>query len=185
VNTIEDILGLVADDPWRMEVLRTARSLALADWWIGAGFVRALVWDHLHEFCVPTPLDDIDMLYFDQGDLDEAFEKEQERRLARLMPGTPWSVKNQARMHLRNGDAPYACTEDALHYWLETPTAVAVTLDGRDRLNLIAPYGVEDLLRLRIRPTPSGRQRPEEFFDRVQNKNWLRNWPQATIVDVG
>jgi hypothetical protein len=168
-----------------MEVLRTARSLALPDWWIGAGFVRALVWDHLHDYRTPTTLDDIDLLYFDQSNLNETFEKQQERRLAQLMSGIPWSVKNQARMHLRNGDAPYACTEDALQYWLETPTAVAVKLDDRDRLDLIAPYGVEDLLNLKIRPTPSGRQRPDEFIDRVQNKNWLNNWPRARLVDAG
>lgn len=167
-----------------MKVLRAARSLALPDWWIGAGFVRALVWDQLHGATTPTRLADIDVLYFDQGNLDEGFEKEQEITLAGMMSGTPWSVKNQARMHLRNGDAPYACTEDAMHYWLETPTAVAVTLDAQDRLDLIAPYGIADLLTLKIRPTPSGRQRPDEFIGRVKSKNWLSTWPKATVVDV-
>jgi uncharacterized protein len=182
LSTIDDILALIADDPWRMQVLRTARQLALPDWWIGAGFVRALVWDQLHGFVQPTRLADIDVLYFDQSSLDEKIEKEQEARLATLMPEIPWSVKNQARMHLSNGDAPYSSTEDALQYWLETPTAVAVKLDARDRLDMIAPYGAEDLLALKIRPTASGRQRPDEFLGRVTDKGWLASWPQAKLV---
>ncbi len=184
MKTIDDVIAAIAGDPWRMKALRAARDLALPDWWIGAGFVRSLVWDQLHEFTQATQLADVDVLYFDQTSLDEDFEKAQEARLTAMMPEIPWSVKNQARMHLRNGDAPYACTEDALAYWLETPTAVAVSLSGKDNIELIAPYGVADLLAMKIRPTPSGRQKATQFLERVNNKAWLTNWPQAVLTDI-
>lgn len=32
------------------------KSLALPDWWIGAGFVRSKVWDMLHKYTKRTPL---------------------------------------------------------------------------------------------------------------------------------
>ncbi len=184
LETADDILALIAGDPWRMDVLRTARRLELPDWWIGAGFVRAAVWDALHGYTRATPLDDVDLLYFDQGDIDETVEKKHEARLRELAPNVPWSVKNQARMHLRNNNPPYACTEEAMTYWLETPTAVAVRLGADDRLHLIAPFGVDDLLALRIRPTPAGIQRAEQFLDRVHGKPWLQQWPNARLVDA-
>jgi len=34
------------------------------------------------------------------------------------MPDIRWSARNQARMHIRNGDPPYAGTTDALRHRL-------------------------------------------------------------------
>ncbi len=182
LRDLSDILNLIESDPWRMAALRAARAQGLPDWWIGAGFVRAAVWDHLHGFPA-SALADVDVLYFDQSDLREAVEKRIEAALRAEIATVPWSVKNQARMHLRNGDPPYASSEDALLHWLETPTAVAVSLDADNRLALIAPFGIDDLLNLRIRPTASGRQRRDEFEARVAGKNWLEQWPMARVVD--
>ena len=99
------VLGLIAADPWRLECLAAVRELGLADCWIGAGFVRSLVWDHLHGHDRRTAIDDVDVLYFDARDLSREAEAAIEQRLGAVMAGVPWSVKNQARMHLRNGDA--------------------------------------------------------------------------------
>ena len=71
----DGLLALIAGDRMMMEVLRTVATLGLPDCWIGAGFVRAKVWDHLHGFSIPTPLEDIDVLYFQAGDLSEQTEK--------------------------------------------------------------------------------------------------------------
>lgn len=172
------VLDLVAADDWRMTALRQVRALALPDCWIGAGFVRNLVWDKLHEFSEATPLDDIDVLYFDASDRRRRTERELEARLARAAPGYPWSVRNQARMHQRNGDPPYRDTNDAMRFWLETATVVAVRLDDADRLRLAAPHGLGDLLGLRLRPTAAGRRRSEQYLARVAAKNWLRVWPR-------
>jgi hypothetical protein len=173
---------LVCSDAWMMDILRVTASLALPDCWIGAGFVRARVWDQLQGHAIATKLEDVDVLYFETGDLSEATEKRQERRLSEMRPAVPWSVKNQARMHLRNGDRPYADTEDALRYWLETATCVAVALDGDDRLRVIAPYGLEDLFNMVLRPTPAGLRRAREYNARLAGKPWRRNWPQLRVV---
>jgi hypothetical protein len=97
------------------------------------------------------------------------------------MSDVDWSVTNQARMHLHNGDAPYQSTADALRFWLETPTAIAVTLDAADHLHVMAPFGVEDLMGVRVRPTPRGRERIDAYRNRVETKQWQRFWPGLDI----
>lgn len=177
-----DILALIADDGWMMAVLDAARQLELPDCWIGAGFVRRKVWDHLHGFARGTPLDDIDLLYFQRSDTSPAAEQAIEERLHRAMPGQPWSVKNQARMHLRNGDQPYTGTIDAMRHWLETPTCVAVRLNAKGELELAAPYGVDDLLQMILRPTPAGRRREQAYQERIAGKKWLQDWPKTSAT---
>ena len=45
-----------------VDALRAVHHLGLPDCWVGAGFVRALVWDHLHGYNEATPLDDVDLI---------------------------------------------------------------------------------------------------------------------------
>lgn len=40
----EEIVRLVSEDAWMMNVLRAAKSLELPDWWVCAGFVRSKIW---------------------------------------------------------------------------------------------------------------------------------------------
>ncbi|MBT3330808.1 MAG: nucleotidyltransferase family protein [Rhodospirillaceae bacterium] len=177
-----DVLALIAADPWMMAALAAARQLDLADCWIGAGFIRAKVWDHLHGYDQATALDDVDLLYFQADDITRESEQALQARLCRALPGPCWSVKNQARMHLRNGDRSYTSTTDAMRFWLETPTCVAVRLRGDGELELTAPYGIEDLLAMIIRPTPIGQRRMAAFKDRLARKNWLQSWPQVRVI---
>ena len=182
LNSTGDVLYLIAADPWHMDALRAVRGLGLPDCWIGAGFVRALVWDHLHGYDKPTPLDDVDMIYFDAGNIRKTEERRYDARLAALLPAVPWSVKNQARMHRRNGDEPYRDTSDALCHWLETPTAVAVRMKDDERLELLAPLGLDDLLAMRIVPTPHAlRRRMPAYRERVSAKPWARQWSRVEI----
>ncbi|HSG90868.1 MAG TPA: nucleotidyltransferase family protein, partial [Pseudomonadales bacterium] len=132
-----------------MAVLRAVRRLRLPDAAVGAGFVRSAVWDGAHGFEVPTPLDDVDVLYFDARNRSRSQEACIEKALSRRLPGVPFSVRNQARMHRRNGDAPYRGTADAMRFWLETATCVAVRLRRDGGLDVLAPCGLGDLLGLR------------------------------------
>lgn len=178
--TETDILDVIRGDPWMMHVLQTAATRELPDWMIGAGFVRNKVWDHLHGFVheqVRTP--DIDLVYFDPSDVREETEKAHDRHLNELFPA-PWSSKNQARMHVVNGNAPFTSTTDGLAHWVETPTCVAVTLHGGE-LKLIAPHGIDDLVNLVIRKSPLFEN--EQFFrERVAKKQWLETWPKLQLI---
>ena len=180
----DHILNIIAGDPWRMAALSAVRDLDLPDWAVGAGFVRAAVWDAHYGYPVPTPLGDIDVVYFAPRDPSRIRERRLEQVLASSCPGLPWSVRNQARMHRRNGDRPYRDTTDAIAHWLETPTCVAVRLMADDSLRLIAPHGLGDLIRHRSRPTPTGRRKMADFMGRVRTKDWRAKWPGLVIRRV-
>ena len=97
------IVRIISQDPVGMEQLRAVRRLALPDWCIAAGFVRNRVWDHLHGIAPPRAPADIDVLYYDAADLSKESEARYEQRLGELLPGLPWQVRNQARMHVWKG----------------------------------------------------------------------------------
>lgn len=177
------LVALLRADAWSMARLRAVRGLGLPDWAIGAGFVRGLVWDRLTGKATRTPIPDIDVLYFDPADRRPEAEVPHEAALAAADPGLPWSVKNQARMHLRNDDPPYRSTAHALTSWLETPTCVAVRLEADDALTVLAPFGLDDLFALRVAPTPAGRRKPDQYRERLVRKGWARLWPIATVIE--
>jgi hypothetical protein len=166
-----------------MEQLRAVRRLGLPDWCIAAGFVRNRVWDHLHGIAPGRPPADIDVLFHDATDLSKEREFEYEDRLDDLLPGLPWQVRNQARMHVWKNLPPHRDTADAMTYWLETVTAVGVRLEADDSIAVIAPLGTDDLLNLYCRPTPYGRTLRADYENRIAQKRWRELWPRVRFVD--
>lgn len=179
--TKEEVLDLIDEDAWMIRILKITRDLNLPDCWIGAGFVRNKVWDHLHHYEERTPLNDIDIIYFDPNNLAEDVENELQGQLATIDPTVVWSVTNQARMHLESNEPPYKSSEHALSLWPETPTAIAIRLTTSDELELAAPHGIEDLINLVVKPTPHWRKKPEAYESRLAKKNWSEKWPQLKI----
>ena len=174
------IATLKASD-WHLRTLQAARDAGLHDWAIGAGFVRNAVWDRLHGYRTMTPLADVDVLFFDPTDTTAERETIIEVELSRQLPDRPWSVRNQARMHIRNLDRPYTSTQDALLFWLETPTCVAARLDQQDTMEIIAPYGLADLVGMRSAPTVRGREKFDQYLQRMRDKNWPLTWPKVQV----
>ncbi|MFD1031634.1 nucleotidyltransferase family protein [Metaplanococcus flavidus] len=180
----EEILSAIAADEWMMKILCTAETLKLPDWWICAGFVRSKVWDALHGYSKRTPLGDIDVIYYDKNSMDEEIEKRYESQLDLLMPGMPWSVKNQARMHKLNDLHPYLSSVDAISRFPETATALGIKLGARSELELTAPHGLKDLLAMKVQPTPafkSDERLMKTYRQRIFSKDWTQKWPKLTI----
>ncbi len=171
---------LRADHP-RMDCLRAARELALPDWALGAGFVRNLIWDHLHHKAEPTPLNDIDLIYLDSADPTGLKEADHEAWLAARMPGQLWEVRNQARMHLRQQVPPFASSLSALSHWVEIPTCIGVRLLADDAFEWLAPYGFAPNWSLVVSPNPRCRQESCIFSERVRAKEWQRIWPDLVV----
>jgi hypothetical protein len=172
------IRSILRADPLRWHILDVVRALDLPDGWIGAGFVRNAVWDHLHQR-PPLPLaGDVDVIWHDPGRTDPAEDRKHEAALRAAEPSISWSVKNQARMHTRNSDVPYISAVEAMRFWPETATAVAVRRHGFDGCEIAAPFGLDDLLNLLLRPTPhfSGGKRGI-YADRLRSKGWTTCWP--------
>ena len=183
----ETIISIIKDDQWMMEILQAAKSLNLPDWWICAGFVRSKIWDTLHHFNERTPLPDIDVIFFDPVNTDEFEEKKLEKELKSRMPCVPWSVKNEARMHIRSNMLPYSSSVDAISKFPETATALGVKLDENDNVILAAPWGISDLVNLEVKPThffTETKERAAIYEKRTAKKTWKSTWYQLKIHPI-
>ncbi|MCA1058779.1 nucleotidyltransferase family protein [Rossellomorea aquimaris] len=187
IQTEKDIVNLVKNDPSMMRILEIAKTLNLPDWWICAGFVRSKVWDTLHEYPKRTDLPDIDVVYYDPFNIDEQFEKQMESTLKNIAPEEPWSVKNQARMHILNGESPYRSTIDAVARFPETSTSIALKLNNENELMIACPWGIEDLITLKIKPTPFFIEKESLaaiYESRLEKKKWNQKWPRVRVYGI-
>lgn len=184
MKTVEDIVELIEADTEMMGILRAAKTLNLPDWWICAGFVRSKIWDHLHGFTERTSTPDVDVIYFEPNAMDESIEKGLEGKLKEILPGVPWSVKNEARMHVVNNIPPYISSVDAISKFPETATALGVKLNEKDHVILTAPCGIEDVLQLKLKPTlyfSETKERAAIYEERVVKKNWKSRWHRVEV----
>ncbi|MBM3593165.1 MAG: nucleotidyltransferase family protein [Alphaproteobacteria bacterium] len=180
-----DIADFIAHNPRMMRCLAVLAAHGPAGAWIGAGFVRNAVWDHLSgQDTEATPLADLDVVFHDPVNATAEQDAAYEAALCVAASDLLWSVRNQARMHERNGHRPYRDVADALAHWPETATAIAARLAPKG-VELLAPFGVEVMLAMIIRPTPAFRTKPEILLARLEAKGWLARWPRLRVVGLG
>jgi hypothetical protein len=177
-----------------MRALRAARSADAPDWLIAAGAVRTAVWDRLHGRAAgpspPASLPDVDLGFFDAADLSPERDAAVEAVLRSVEPDLPWQAKNQAAVHLwypqRFGLAvePFRSTAEAVATFPETATCVGLHLDASERLTVVAPYGLDDLLGLVHRHNP--RRAPVAVYEqRLASKRITERWPGVTVIPAG
>ncbi|WP_067953299.1 nucleotidyltransferase family protein [Ferroacidibacillus organovorans] len=159
-------------------ILRIGRS---------GGVIRTLVWDWLHDDSTPTPLNDIDVAYFDPTDLQPDRDLEIERVLYHLLPKMPWQARNQAAVHLwyerKFGFPvePLSSSADGIGTWTETATNIAVRLLDNDELLMVAPCGMNDLFEMVCRRNP--RRVTEQIFEqRLADKQIVKKWPKVRVI---
>ncbi|WDT73990.1 MAG: nucleotidyltransferase family protein [Candidatus Manganitrophus sp.] len=110
--------ALVLRAPQIVDILHALKAVD-SRLYLGGGLVRNLVWDYMHNFRSSTPIDDVDVIYFDKLSTTKEHDLQFEAKLKDRVPNLAWSVKNQARMHTGNGDPPYSSVEDAISKWPE------------------------------------------------------------------
>lgn len=83
-------------------------------------------------------------------------------------------------MHLRNGDHPYLSVIDAMRYWPEKETAVAIRKNLNDEVECISAFGFDSLFALEVTFNP---KRCYEIFEhRINSKDWLKTWPGLKVL---
>jgi hypothetical protein len=163
------------------DILTTLRGIS-DSYFLGGGLIRNAVWDFLHGYSSPTPIDDVDVIYFDPRRSQKEDDLEVNTKLVSIIPNLKWSSKNQARMHIANSEEPYASLEDAIAKWPETATAIIVRLDESGKLHFIAPYGFDDLLRMIVTHTPAFASKLHIVRNRVEEKQWCSTWPRLRVL---
>ncbi|WP_394133112.1 nucleotidyltransferase family protein [Shewanella maritima] len=201
----QQVAQWISEDKMRAHALCLCAYLfeqqGIRDWYIAAGFVRNLIWDKLHQI-EHSPLNDIDVIYYQNtqtdAQQDKLFEQDLKRRIT-----LPFSVKNQARMHSRNGDKPYQSCIDAMKWWPEKQTAVAVKLSDIDtdyvhriwhsttphfedvspmllsNITVKAAFGLRCLFDYSLTHNP--KRSHQLFIQRVNSKGWLDRYPMLHI----
>lgn len=182
LETKADILSIIKQDEWMMDILRTVRQFQLPDWWIGAGFVRSKVWDYLHDYEERTTVPDLDVVYFNLNDEPGEAEKHHWQQLKAARPDLIWSVTNAAYRHIKTKRTPYTSATEAIGQWVETPTCIGVRLNSDDTLELTAPNGIDDLINLKVRMNPNFPDGEAVYRERMNKKQWQTKWPLLHIL---
>lgn len=180
--------AIVRGSPSLMQVLTIARALDLPDWLIFSGAVYQRVLNHLTGRDPDYGIKDYDLAYFEPGDTSYEAEDVVIRRVAAAFEPPLRElveVRNQARVHLwfegKFGEpyAPLTSSAEALTRFVSPLNAVGVRLEPDDSLTVEAPFGLEDLFALRLRPNP---HRRNNGFGRTAAGMTAR-WPELTLVE--
>jgi hypothetical protein len=184
------LVEIIRDVPTTMQVLRTVRDLGLPDPMVFSGAVYQPVWNHLTGRAPDYGIKDYDVAYHDDSDTSYEAEDVVIRRVAAAFEEPLKSlveVRNQARVHLWFGqkfgaDEPYPpllSSGDALKRFVATAFCVGARLEADDSLSVFAPFGLDDLFALRLRPNPL-RPQGAGGWERTTGSAKAR-WPEITI----
>jgi hypothetical protein len=171
------IASIIEKDQARCLALEIVESIALPDWLIAAGFVRNAIWDYMYD--LKTSLNDIDVIYFCSSDVSIDRDLAIQNALVTLEPNLPWSVKNQARMHLKNGDLAYLSTKDAMQYWPEKQTSIGVKLNDQGKIVIQHCFDLGLQFNGKISRNPA--RETQIFEQRLKQKSWQSIWPKLEV----
>ena len=166
-------------------ILERLEGYGLDNYYVAAGAINQTVFNYYHNNSMNYLIDDYDIVYYDE---DLSYEKEdkiiKEINLLCKDLNVSLDIKNQARVHLwfKNkfgySIEPNKSVEDAISKWGSTVTCIGVRLKNNE-LTIFAPYGLNDLFSLIIRPNK------ENFIKKgyeEKTRKWKQNWPKLTIM---
>lgn len=182
----DELSDILKASPQVMRVMRGVRDLGLPDWRLFSGAVYQTVWNAVTGRDPAYGLKDFDIGYFDPDtswDAEDVFIKRTAEAFDEPLRSAV-EVRNQARVHLwfegKFGE-PYQAltgTDEALSRFVAPAFSVGVRLEDDDRITVAAPFGLEDVFGMVIRPNPN---RPlARGWDKVVASATAR-WPELRI----
>jgi hypothetical protein len=177
----------VRANPYLAPILDRFDEIGLPDCWLAAGAIAQTVWNRLHGREPAAGIGDIDLVYFDAGDLSEGGRQRAVARVRALFPDIPLplDVQNEARIHLWYEEkfgypiAQYKSSADAVATFPTTATSVGVRTIG-GRFDVIATFGLEDLLNGIVRPNKC--QITREIYE-AKVARWRTEWPRLQYMN--
>lgn len=161
-----------------------ADKIALNNWYVAGGCVTQTVWNSMSGLDLMHGLKDVDLIYFDDEELEEDQVKNQ-TRISEILSKLeiPVDVKNEALVHTWYEKKfgyqipPYETTEDGIRTWL--PAFAVGVRPSPSSFVVFAPYGLEDLFQMVIRPNKL--QITEEIYAGMTQKFKAR-WPSVEVI---
>jgi hypothetical protein len=180
--------AILRASPTLVGVLETLRELDLAQWRLVSGAVYQTVWNDLTGRDPDHGIKDYDVAYFDPDPSWDAEDMAIRRAAAAFPPGLSEKVevRNQGRVHVwfeaKFGEpyAPLASADESILRFLSPAFAVGVRLETDGRLDVLAPFGLEDCFAMRLAPNPIRPVNPAAL-PRVAEKLSLR-WPELSLA---
>ena len=178
---------IIRTDPDLMHLLERLRPLGLPQWRLVAGCLYQTVWNRLTHRPRGTGIKDYDLIYYDSDDASWDAEDAVIQRVAATTRDCvgPVEVRNQARVHLwfseRFGCAyPRLVTADeSLRYYASIVHAVGVRLEEDGRLDIVAPFGFDDMFAMVVRPN---RTLANAASHTAKAQRAKAIWPEIVVV---
>ncbi len=184
---IQDLEKILLKSSLIVNVLKLAPKLGIPNWYLGAGCIAQTVWNHFHGFDLTTGIKDCDLVYYDSSDLSYEAEDVYVQKSKKLFKNisNPVEIINEARVHLwyekkfsRKINA-YKSVEEAINEWPTTATGVAVKYKKNGKFEIYAPYGLNDLFGLILRPNKI-KITEDIYLEKV--KRWKSIWPKLKVI---
>lgn len=181
---LEDMLRA---EPVLMGVLEGLREDGLPEGMLVAGAIYNHVWNVMTGRPALYGINDLDVFYFDATDRSYDAEDVVIRRLDLRFGALPLpvQVRNQARVHLwfpaKFGIAfpPLTSAEEMLGRYAARTHAVAARLDAGGAMQIMAPFGLDDIFSFRMVPNPVLANQPGYDSKAARAKS---AWPELTVV---
>lgn len=177
----------VVSDPASRAVLERMPSLRLPEWWLTAGAVFQNVWNAVEGRPPGYGIKDYDVFYFDDTDVSWEAEDAIIRRSQAMFRdlGVTVEVRNEARVHLWYEEkfgvpAPaFRSATDAIDSFAASTCCVGITRDDATGFRVYAPFGLEDVFALRMRPNRT--LAPQRVYE-TKVEQYRSRWP-SLIAD--
>lgn len=183
---VEFLIDTVLKNPYINRIVKSNPFPDGEPWYLGAGCISQSVWNYLSNRKPEEGIKDYDLVYYDAKDISKEAELKQQQRIKSIFSSlsVEIDVVNEARVHTwfeedfgKKIDQLRSC-EDAINGWPTTATCVGINR-VKDKFNVYAPYGLNDLLGMVVRPN-----KPSVIKSVYEKKveKWTKIWPDLTVI---
>lgn len=178
----EKLLSLALQNKFIPGILDATEKAGLPDWYLSAGCITETVWNSLHGFPLEFGIKDYDIVYFNSEKKDEL---EKVDFIMKANPEVEIEVVNQAFVHTWFKEyfgyeiPPFLSTEESMAKWGSPVSAVGIKKEN-GKYKVFAPFGVEDIFNMVVRPNESSYYISDLFNKKAHN--WKEKWPKLNVI---
>lgn len=156
------------------------------------GCLFQTVWNVLRGDVPGRGINDYDVFYFDSNDCSKAAEQRANREAALAFSdlGCDLDLRNQARVHVWYeaefgvpGYPKLRRSTDGIDRFLAICCMVAVRQTSSGEIELYAPFGVDDVFSVTMRPNPWLPNAPLDCYE-TKAKKWQALWPELRVLPL-